>query len=160
GYGGELLPDDRYEEWSMAPRRELHLEYLAALTEYAGLVEASGDLDAATDAVRRLVEAEPTREESHASLMRLYALAGRRADALRQYESLTRTLDELLGIEPSAGVQRLYEEIRARSTDEPELSADLWERVGDLRTVSGDHAGAAKAFALALDADPLAASRA
>jgi hypothetical protein len=32
------------------------------------------------------------------------------------------------------------------------LTADLWERVGDLRMLSGDATGSAKAFTLALDA--------
>src|SRR6185503_4480798 len=36
--------------------------------------------------------------------------------------------------------------------DEPELNAELWERVGDLRVMSGDAVGAAKAYAQALDA--------
>jgi tetratricopeptide (TPR) repeat protein len=82
----------------------------------------------------------------------LYALAGRRGDALGQYEHLSRLLDEELGTEPGPDTQRLYEEIRARRGDEPELTADLWERVGDLRVLSGDAAGAAKAFGQALDA--------
>jgi len=159
-YKGELLPDDRYDEWADGPRRELHVEFLAGLTELSGLLEASGDLDGAADVVRRLVSAEPTREESHASLMRLYALAGRRADALRQYELLVELLDVELGAEPSADTQRLYEEIRARQADEPELSAELWERVGDLRVLSGDAVGAAKAFGQALDAGAAAQSTA
>src|SRR5262249_34961575 len=103
---------------------------------------------------------EPTREESHAVLIRLYALAGRRTDALQQYEHLARLLDEELGTEPGPDVQRLYEEIRARRIDEPELSADLWERVGDLRVMSGDAAGAANAFARALDAGSAVAATA
>jgi DNA-binding SARP family transcriptional activator len=151
-YRGELLPDDRYDEWAVSARRELHLEFLAGLTEMAALLEARGEVEAAIATVRRLVAEEPTDEEGHAGLMRLYALAGRRADALRQYEHLCRTLDEELGTEPGPAAQRLYEEIRARQADEPELSAELWERVGDLRAVSGDHAGAAKAFELALGA--------
>ena len=112
-----------------------------------------GELEAAIEAVRELVAADPAGEDGHAALMRLYALAGRRADALRQYDHLCRTIDEQLGTEPGPATQRLYEEIRARQANEPELSAELWERVGDLRAVSGDHAGAAKAFGLALDAD-------
>lgn len=157
-YRGELLPDDAYEEWATAPRRELHLQYLAALTEVVALLEARGELEAATEAASRLVVADPSGEEGHAALMRLYALAGRRSDALRQYEHLQRTLDEELGAEPGPAVQRLYEEIRSRRSGEPELSADLWERVGDLRSVSGDHEGAAKAFGQALDAAPGGAS--
>ena len=78
-------------------------------------------------------------------LIRLHALAGRRAEALRAYERLCNLL------EPSVETQRLYEEIRANRAEEPELSVELWERVGDLRVVSGDTAGAAKAFAAALE---------
>jgi predicted negative regulator of RcsB-dependent stress response len=79
--------------------------------------------------------------------MRLYALAGRRADAMRQYEQLR----EELGSEPGPDAQRLYEEVRARQTGEPELTSDLWERVGDLRVGSGDVAGATAAFQLAIE---------
>ena len=159
-YQGELLPEDRYDDWAGAPRRELHVEFLAGLGELAGLLEAGGELDAATEVMRRLVAAEPTREESHAGLIRLYALTGRRGDALGQYEQLVRLLDEELGTEPGPDTQRLYEEIRARRAGEPELSADLWERVGDLRVLSGDAVGAAKAFGQALAAGGAAESTA
>ena len=36
-FGGKLLPDDPYEEWTCGPRRELHEEYLAGLTEMSEL---------------------------------------------------------------------------------------------------------------------------
>jgi DNA-binding SARP family transcriptional activator len=152
-YAGDLLPDDPYEEWAGAARRELHDAYVGGLSERCVLLEANGDIESAIEAARILVAAEPTREESHAFLMRLYGLAGRRSDALRQYDHLSETLDHELGIEPSAQVQRLREEINARRSEEPELSAELWERVGDLRVLAGDGAGAAKAFAQALAAD-------
>jgi len=152
-YAGDLLPDDPYEEWADAARRELHDAYVGGLAEWCVLLEANGDIESAMEAARTLVAAEPTREESHAFLMRLYGLAGRRSDALRQYDHLSETLDHELGVEPSAQVQRLREEINARRSDEPELSAELWERVGDLRVLAGDGAGAAKAFTRALTAD-------
>ena len=160
-YRGELLPDDRYEEWAEGPRRDLHLELVAGLTELAGLLEAGGDVDGAAVVVRHLVSVEPTGEEGHVSLIRLYALGGRRADAMRQYERLAEVLDVEMGTEPSPGTQRLYEEIRTRRADEPELSAELWERVGDLRVTSGDAAGAAKAYekAIAVGAPPTAMAR-
>ncbi|HYX84945.1 MAG TPA: BTAD domain-containing putative transcriptional regulator [Gaiellales bacterium] len=158
-YRDGLLPEDRYEEWAIGPREELELDFLAVLEEAAALLEARGDLAAATDAARRLVDADPAREEAHARLIRLHALAGRRAEALRQYEELRARLGEL-GTEPGPETQRLYEEIRARQGLEPELTADLWERVGDLRVLSGDAAGAARAFRLALDAaSPAAGAR-
>jgi DNA-binding SARP family transcriptional activator len=150
-YQGELLPDEPYEDWADAPRRELNVEFRSGLSELAGLLEAGGDLGRAIEVMRRLVAAEPTSEESHAGLIRLYALTGRRADALSQYEQLVRVLDEELGTEPGPDTQRLHEEIRACRTGEPELSAELWERVGDLRVLSGDAVGAAKAFGQALE---------
>ena len=152
-YGGDLLPDDPYEEWADAARRELHDAYVGGLSEWCVLLEANGDIESAMEAARALVAAEPTREESHAFLMRLYSLAGRRSDALRQYDHLSEILDHELGVEPSAQVQRLREEINARRSEEPEIAAELWEQVGDLRVLAGDGAGAAKAFARALTAD-------
>lgn len=151
-YRDGLLPEDPYEEWAIEPRDEFHLEFLAILEELAALLEARGDLDEATRIVRRLVAAEPLREESHAWLIRLHALAGRRGEALRQYEHLRELWSDELGSEPSPETQRLYEEVRGRQAFEPELTSDLWERVGDLRVLSGDAAGAAKAFGLALEA--------
>ena len=121
-YRGDLLPDDPYEEWAAAPRRELHEEYLAGLSEWCSLLEAHGDTEDAIETGRILVAAEPTREESHAVLMRLYGLSGRRGDALRQYDQLSDVLDRELGVEPSARVQHLREEIYARRFEEPELT--------------------------------------
>jgi DNA-binding SARP family transcriptional activator len=151
-YRGELLPEDRYEDWTAAPREELEAEVAALLEELAGLLEGRGELDGAIRAATRLVAAEPLREEVHLRLIRLYALAGRRGEAVRRYAQLQETLDAELGIEPSAEAQRLYEEVRAGQAADPELTADLWERVGRLRMLAGDMAGAVKAFSLALDA--------
>lgn len=151
-YGGDLLPDDPYEEWAGPIRRELREEYIAGLSEWCTLLEAQGDITSSLEVARTLVAAEPTREETHAMLMRLYGLAGRRSDALRQYDQLREVLDRELGVEPGARVQRLREEIDARRSEEPELTCELWERVGDLRVLAGDAARAAKAFELALSA--------
>jgi DNA-binding SARP family transcriptional activator len=150
-YREGLLPEDRYESWASEPRDELRVEYRALLEEMSGLLEARGQLDRALEIARRLVAAEPLREESHATLIRLNALAGRRGDALRAYANLSRLLDEELGTEPGPDLQRLVEEVRAHRTQEPELTTDLWERVGDLRALSGDASGAAMAFSTALD---------
>jgi DNA-binding SARP family transcriptional activator len=151
-YGDGLLPEDRYEEWAVGRREELHGEFLAILEELAAMLEARGDLDGAARTVRRLVAAEPLREDGHAWLMRLHALAGRRGEARSDYEHLRGLLAAELCAEPSPETQRLYEEIRSNQVSEPELSAELWERVGDLRVLSGDTAGAAKAFGSALEA--------
>ncbi len=151
-YRDGLLPDDRYEEWTIAYRNELQTEFVALLEEVAGLLEARGEIEGAVRAASRLVAVEPLREEGHVLLIRLHALAGRRGEALRGYEQLRELLEVQLGVEPSPEAQRLYEEVRAGQSAEPELTAELWERVGELRVVAGDTGGAVKAFSLALDA--------
>jgi DNA-binding SARP family transcriptional activator len=153
-YDGGLLPEDRYEEWAIERRNELQGEFVALLEEFAGLLEARGELDAAARVLRRLVAVEPLEERGRAWLMRLHALAGRRGEALREYERFHRLVQAELGSEPSPELQRLYEEVRAKQAAEPELTTELWERVGDLRVLSGDSVGAAKAFSAALEAGP------
>jgi DNA-binding SARP family transcriptional activator len=150
-YGDGLLPEDRYEDWAIERREELQLEFVEALEELASLLEARGDLEGATRAVRRLVAEQPLREEASARLIQLHALAGRRDEALAVYQRLRESLAVQLGREPSAEMERLHEEVRSNGLSEPELSAELWERVGDLRVVAGDTTGAAKAFGLALE---------
>ena len=156
---GGLLPEDAYEPWAEEARAEVSTEHVAALEEQAALLESRGDVEAAARALARIIAVDPLREDAHAWLIRLHALAGRRSDALRQYETLCRVLSEELGEEPSLDTQRLYEEVRARQPSEPALTAELWERVGDLRVVSGDTAGAARAFGAALDAGSPDAAR-
>lgn len=112
-YAGELLPEDRYEDWAEERRTALRTLYLRLLGEVAGLHEADGDLRAATDALQKIVVHEPAHEAAHAGLMRLYALAGQRYQALRQYEQLEGNLERELGAAPEAASRHLYKEILA-----------------------------------------------
>jgi len=112
-YTGELLPTDRYEEWAEEPRRRLQETYLSLLLGLAHLHEELADYDSAIEALRRVVSEEPTREEAHVGLMRLYALAGNSGEALAQYGRLEETLSRALGTEPAASSRALREEITA-----------------------------------------------
>ena len=110
-YVGELLPEDRYEEWAEDRRRELRETYLALLAELAGLYERRGEYESAVEILRLLLSEEPLREEAHAGLMRIHALSGRRRQALERYELLSEVLRRELGMEPAAESRHLYEEI-------------------------------------------------
>ena len=110
-YGGELLPDDPYEEWAEARREALRQLYLALLIELAGLNQERGDYERAVETLRTLVAEEPTNEVAHAGLMRTLALSGRRRDALAQYERLREALSVLPGTEPGTTTRRLRDEI-------------------------------------------------
>src|SRR5436305_1507901 len=87
-YGGELLPEDRYEDWAAGRRealRELHLTLLLELAEHHA---AAGDAAGAIEALQRAVVDDPLHEEAHRRLMRLFAEVGRRQQALAQYQQL------------------------------------------------------------------------
>src|SRR5215217_273493 len=110
-YAGELLPRDPYEEWAEVPREGLRQSFLSLLDELASLHEERGEYGRGIEALRRLVVEEPTREEAHIGLMRLYALGGRQAEALAQYARLEESLSRELGAEPQGSSRALREEI-------------------------------------------------
>jgi predicted ATPase/DNA-binding SARP family transcriptional activator/DNA-binding CsgD family transcriptional regulator len=112
-YAGELLPQDRYEPWAEERRAQLRGLYLSLLTELAALHEERGEYGPAVESLRRVVAEERTEEGAHVGLMRLYALSGRRREALGQYERLREILSRTLGTEPGAEATRLWQEIRA-----------------------------------------------
>jgi len=112
-YAGELLPEDRFEDWVEDERADLRRLYLEILTELAGLYEARVEHESAAEALRRVVAEEPTDEEAHASLMRLYAISDRQGDALAQYERLREVLSRQLDAEPAAETRGLREDIAA-----------------------------------------------
>jgi predicted ATPase/DNA-binding SARP family transcriptional activator/DNA-binding CsgD family transcriptional regulator len=111
-YAGDLLPEDRYEDWAIRPREELHQLYLALLTELARLHESRHEYPSAITAFQQIVVSEPTLEEAHRDLMRLHALIGQRYQALRQYQQLRDVLQRELDVAPATSTQRLYEDIR------------------------------------------------
>jgi DNA-binding SARP family transcriptional activator len=110
-YAGELLPRDPYEEWAEVPRESLRQLFLSLLDELGSLHEERGEYGAGIEALRRAVVEEPTREEAHIGLMRLYALSGWRGEALGQYERLEKSLSQELAAEPGVAGRRLYEQI-------------------------------------------------
>jgi predicted ATPase/DNA-binding SARP family transcriptional activator/DNA-binding CsgD family transcriptional regulator len=112
-YAGELLPEDRYEEWAEGRRNELHQLCLALLLGRAGLYQERGEHALAIEVLRKATGEEPTLEEAHASLMRLHALSGRPERALAQYERLRNALQKGIGTQPAKATRRLRDEIAA-----------------------------------------------
>jgi len=112
-WGGEPLPEDRYEDWSAAWRERLNDLYGRVLRDLADACAAAGDPTAAVDAARRAVELDELDEAAQRQLMRAYARAGRRANALRQYLACRRALVGGLGVEPSEETADLQRRILA-----------------------------------------------
>ena len=103
-YAGDLLPDERYEEWASGRREHLR-GLLVEVLRQGGLWE-------------RLLEHEPADEEAHRELMRRHAERGDRAAALAQFERLRRALAPL-GLAPSPSSETLRWQIAAAGARPP-----------------------------------------
>ena len=95
-YGGELLPDERYEQWTLGPRARLRERRLALLRSEARWEE--------------VLREDPADEEAHRALMRRHVASGDRPAAARQFRLLRDELSRL-GAEPSAETLALEREL-------------------------------------------------
>lgn len=118
-YGGDLLPEDRYEDWATGRREALRGARRALLERLAGLHAGRGAWEAAIDLLERLLAEDALHEEATAALMRALAASGQRGRALRRYATLRDNLRRELGVEPDAAVQALYATILAGPTPPP-----------------------------------------
>jgi tetratricopeptide (TPR) repeat protein len=112
-YAGELLPGDRYEEWAEGRRQQLRHTWLSLHLELARVYEGLGEYEKGIELLQRTVLEEPTNEEVHAALMRLYAFSDRQGEALAQYERLLEALSGRLDAQVGATTERLREDIAA-----------------------------------------------
>src|SRR5262245_7928894 len=112
-YRGPLLDghgvrDEAYEDWLRVERTRLH--DIAADTLDRLAKSQSGEAAIAT--AQRLLQLDPAREETHRLLMKLYAAAGQRAQALRQYQLCRDMLERELQAKPDAETERLYRQVQ------------------------------------------------
>ena len=112
-YGGELLPEDRYESWCSERRTalaELHIRLLLGMAE---ALEGRGSHSEAAKRLRDVLQQDPTRESVHRQLMRLYAWMGAPDQAIRQFHSCEAVLRQELDVTPQPETISLYDEILA-----------------------------------------------
>ena len=112
-YSGDLLPDDLYEEWTISRREALRLTFSQLLLDMARLHKNRQEYPQGIAALQRLLSVDPSHEEGHAGLMRLYALNGQRQQAIRQYQTLCEVLCQELEAEPSQSTSSLFELIQS-----------------------------------------------
>ena len=112
---GFSLPDcPEFDEWQFFEAENLRQELARALDLLIRGYLAQRQYEQAIPYARRLLNLDPLHELAHRYLMKLYALSGQHAAALRQYDNCVTLLDEELGVAPEEETTRLYEEIKAR----------------------------------------------
>jgi predicted ATPase/DNA-binding SARP family transcriptional activator len=149
-YTGELLPEDRFEDWAAGPREELRQSFCDLLVDLAEAADAAGQGAEALDALQRALVADPRHEHAVRALMRRHAAAGRRSEALARYERLRGDLRATYGTDPDPETRRLYRDLltgstevttepRAAATPRHNLAATLTSFVGREREINDVH---------------------
>jgi DNA-binding SARP family transcriptional activator len=134
-YAGEMLEgfdvvaDDSadFGDWLMDERKRL-LDL--AIDVYSRLTDRQADggqFDQAIATAKRAVKLEDLREASHCRLMKLYALAGRRDQAVQAYNTLCTILRRNLDIDPDPSTTTLYKAIRDGSFPPPDQASSAHE---------------------------------
>lgn len=119
-YRGEFLADfdinsEPFQEWLAAQRDRTLAVVCDVLHRLSEKQSAAGEHEAAIQSGRRLVMLDPLSEFGQRALIRAYAQAGRRGEALRQYKSCAETLKRELGVAPDVETQLLASEISGSS---------------------------------------------
>jgi DNA-binding SARP family transcriptional activator len=97
-YGGDYLAADLYSDWVVGRREQLRGQYQNLLWRLGQLYTAAGVLEQAISPLRRLLAADPSREEATRLLMWILGRTGERIEALRVYAALERALYADLGV--------------------------------------------------------------
>ena len=141
-YRGHLLPafsvkeSENFEDWLWEKREQLRELAVRNLRVLIGCHLENGDYALGIDHARTLVELDPLSEEAHRTLIHLYFLAGRRSQALLQYESFAKRLESELNVKPLSETTALYESILSDTLPGP-LTAKRADPVAPFVTLEG-----------------------
>lgn len=132
-YEGDLLIEDRYEDWAAIRREELSLLRRKLLGRLAIIFEQKGDYPRGIERLKELVAIDPADEEAHRRLMHLYALTGNRHQALLQYRQCLEIMRRELDQEPEEATAALYRQIASVTAQPPaEHLSDRYRAVDSL----------------------------
>jgi len=133
---GEALEDFAYDDFSQMEITRLEELRRSTIEDRIDADIRSGHHREVTSELAAFAGQNPMRERPVALLMLALYRSGRQAEALRTFETHRRTIGEELGIEPSAELRRLEEQVLLQ---DPRLeriagSSDEVARVGDVRS--------------------------
>ena len=110
--GFALRDSAAFDDWQFFQAEELRRELAGALERLSLGHGALEEWEQAISYARRWLTLDPLHEPTHRWLMQLYAWAGQRSGALRQYRECVRVLEGELGVSPLEETTRIYEAIK------------------------------------------------
>jgi predicted ATPase/DNA-binding SARP family transcriptional activator len=122
--GFALRDSAAFDDWQFFQSEELRRELAGALERLSRGHGALEEWEQAVSYGRRWLALDPLHEPAHRWLVQLYAWAGQRASALRQYRECVRVLEEELGVSPLEETTRIYESIKENDLPPPPVFSD------------------------------------
>lgn len=110
-YKGDLL-EGWYQDWCIFERERFQAMHLMLLDKIVQFCELNEKHELGLTYGLEILRHDHAYERTHRQLMRLYAMAGNRTQALQQYRRCVAALRDELGVEPSEKTKQLYEQIR------------------------------------------------
>lgn len=127
-YRGDFLDQflindsDQFSHWMNLKRDEFRRLAAEVFWVIASYYEKKGDFEEVRKYAERQVDLDPTNEEAHRRLMRIYYQQGERSNAIAQYELCSKSLSEYLGVLPEDETRQLYERIKSSSEERSDAS--------------------------------------
>jgi DNA-binding SARP family transcriptional activator len=112
-FGGELLPEQRYESFVQEHRERLHKLFLHASLLLARNLNHAGHHARAIEIIDRGMKLDPLWGEGVEEMMRARAGNGELCRALRVYREYERHLQDALDLPPDLEMKRLFENLTA-----------------------------------------------
>lgn len=109
-YKGEFMPGV-YENWAEERRSYFEEQHIKLLSSLAKLSASRKDFASAIKYAEQALQKDSLREDMYRLLMRIYALQGKKALAVKCFNKLKETLKKELGVNPSPETIKLFKEL-------------------------------------------------
>jgi len=113
-YAGEFM-EGFSDDWCEEERRYARSQYVGLLKKLVDISKEERDYDGGVAYAQRVLTLDPLDEDTHRDLMLFWYLLGNRTGALRQYETLRKTLRDELGVEPTSETTELWGQFRTHT---------------------------------------------
>jgi DNA-binding SARP family transcriptional activator len=119
-YKGAFLTEDLYVDWPIIQREQLNQAYLTMCGALSEHYLAIGSYEDAAKWASAILKENNCDEVAHRQLMRINLAAGRRSEALRQYQRCERILAEELNVSPMPETVSLFHTILSSDSSKTE----------------------------------------
>ncbi len=121
--GFSLRDSANFDDWQFFQADRLRSDLANTLEQLAHCHTIQNNFEAAITYARRWLALDQLHEPAHRYLMQLYAWAGQRAAAIRQYRECVQVLEQELGVSPLESTTQLYQLIKENHIPPPPTQA-------------------------------------